>query len=88
MKTNESYFAFICFYIFAFLRISICEKRRLGRAPTCVSPAGANPPADKHLFRRSRLDAQVVMLDLARLGRRHMGKLGEAVEHPGDAEVA
>ena len=28
------------------------------------------------------------MLDLTRLGRRHMGELGETVEHHGDTEIA
>src|ERR1700723_3750158 len=40
------------------------------------------------LFRRSRLNAQVVGFDLARLGGRDMGEFGEGVEHHGDAQVA
>jgi hypothetical protein len=39
------------------------------------------------LFRRRR-DGEVMGIDVAWFGGRHMGEFGEAVEHHGDAEIA
>jgi hypothetical protein len=58
-----------------------------GEAPRLFA-GGREPAGGSSLFRRGRRHAQVVMLHLTRLGRRHMGEFGEAVEHPGDSEIA